>query len=291
MRGYQTFRMDRINWHKGGILVYIPVQDLTIDTSKEAEINGIKLHTNNQEIKIYNIYCPVDKQLSLDILEVPEDKCLVIGDLNSHSESWGYETSDRRVEDWQIDNNLLLLNNADDPPTFYSRRWLTTSSPDLAFATNDIQARTTRTVLKQLGGSDHRPVKLAVDLNYRPKESIILPRWNYRKADWDLYANKTDENTRNLKENPNINKMVKQLNEALLKAANESIPRGARKNYKPYWTDELSELDNKEVHEARETAETIPSVENNTFSLKKPQPDTRRYVFKQQERSGRRKQN
>ena len=80
------------------------------------------------------------------------------------------------VEDWQIDHQLHLLNKADDPPTFYSRRWHTTSTPDLAFATNNLQASAEQTVLDQLVGSDHRPVKLSFNLNHQPEYCRPLPR-------------------------------------------------------------------------------------------------------------------
>ena len=66
---------------------------------------------------------------------MPESNTLVIGDSNRHYTSWGYETNDRRWEkgeDWQFHNNLLLLNDPDDPPTYYSRIWTITFTLDLA---------------------------------------------------------------------------------------------------------------------------------------------------------------
>ena len=47
-----------------------------------------------------------------------------------------------------------------------------------------------------------------------------------------------------------------------MKAAKETIPRGARKNYRPYWTEELQELEDK-VEAARVEAEQHPTVKNN----------------------------
>ena len=41
-----------------------------------------------------------------------------------------------------------------DPPTFYSRVWKTTSTPDIAIATDNIQKIAKREVSEQLGGSD-----------------------------------------------------------------------------------------------------------------------------------------
>ena len=73
---------------------------------------------------------------------------MVLGDFNSRSTCWGYDETDTRgdeVKDWQIDNNMILLNMPEDTPTFYSRRWMTTSTPDLAFATDDLSPKLTST--------------------------------------------------------------------------------------------------------------------------------------------------
>ena len=60
----------------------------------------------------------------------------------------------------------------------------------------------------------------------------------------------------------NINQEVKSLNDCILKAAKETIPRGARKNYRPYWTAELQEMEDT-VETARVDAEQRPTVQNN----------------------------
>jgi hypothetical protein len=65
------------------------------------------------------------------------------------------------VEDWQVDTKLVLLNDPDDPPSFFSRTWLKSYTPDLAFATNDLAGISSRTVLAQLGGSITAPSELA----------------------------------------------------------------------------------------------------------------------------------
>ena len=60
----------------------------------------------------------------------------------------------------------------------------------------------------------------------------------------------------------NIDQQVKNLNDCILKAAKETIPRGARKNYRPYWTAELQEMEDM-VETARVEAEQHPTVQNN----------------------------
>ena len=276
IRGYQTFRMDR-KGHKGGVIILvkndIPAKEIQVKTERpegsdnvQAEIHGVNITLNQTNIKVYNVYCPDNKNLSLQAMDIPTDNCLVIGDFNSHSTSWGYEENDTRgdeVEDWQSETSMVLINDPEDPPTFYSRRWMTTTTPDLAFASGNLAGKTKRKVLSQLGGSDHRPVLLSIALEYKPKDERTFPRWNYKKANWENFQRLTDELCRKLKTNHrNINHQVKRFNDCIIKAAEQSIPRGARKNYRPYWTKELQELED-DVEMARTEAELHPTVQNN----------------------------
>ena len=158
---------------------------------------------------------------------------------------------------------MVLINDPDDPPTFYSRRWMTTSTPDLAFASGNLANKIQRNVTTQLGGSDHRPVLLTMDLEWKQKDGKTFPRWNHKKANWNLFSQLTNKYSKMIKTNHyNINQQVKSLNHCILKAAKETIPRGARKNYRPYWTAELQEMEDM-VETARVEAEQHPTVQNN----------------------------
>ena len=98
---------------------------------------------------------------------------------------------------------------------------------DLAFCTDDIDGQINREVREQLGGSDHRPMLLTMS-TYIFCESP-LSRWNYKKADWTLYIQLTDQVTRDIRvEGRDINK---EFNAGILTASQTSIPRGARQNY------------------------------------------------------------
>ena len=206
----------------------IAASDFKVDTNQQAEIHGVKITVDNSTISILNLYCPPDKDLSLQHIHVPSQNCLAVGDFNSHSTSSGYGETDRRgdeVEDWQIENNMLLLNDPEDPPTFFSRRWISTSTPDLAFATGDLSRKTNRKVLSQLAGSDHRPVLLAINLQYRPSNPKTFPRWNYKKADWEMFSRLTNEYCKTVKaDHFNVNKAIDSLNQSILGAASETIP-------------------------------------------------------------------
>ena len=114
---------------------------------------------NDTELQILNFYCPNDRPLSLDTNKTSNSSFIAVGDFNSHSQSWGYSHMDRRgeeVEDWQDEHNLILINTPSDTPTFYSRRWRTTSTPDLAFCTEDLHRETQREVGEQLGSKSSR---------------------------------------------------------------------------------------------------------------------------------------
>ena len=227
VRGYETFRVDREGRHKGGVLMLvrnsIAAQDFKIDTNQQAEIQGVNCVIENRNLRILNVYCPPDRDLSLPLMDIPNQDCMVMGDFNSHSERWGYAETDKRgedVEDWEIDTNLHLLNKEDDEPTFYSRRWNTTSTPDLAFSTDNLFPVTERTVLKQLGGSDHKPIKLSINLDVPIPQAKCLPRWNYKKADWSMYEALTDTYTRPINiRRKDTNKMVGEFTAAMLNAA------------------------------------------------------------------------
>ena len=230
----------------------------------EAEYIEVKVTIRDSTVNIINYYCPDNKMLSLDTIQVPNSGFLIAGDFNSWSQSWGYNTINNRgeeVEAWQDEHQLILVNDPTDPPTFYSRRWHTTSTPDLAFCTDDIHSKISRKVEDQLGGSDHRPVVLTlrgVETLEHPRQ----PRWNYKKAQWGLYSIRTNELTKNIEvKGRNINNVVKEFNNSIAQAAKECIPNGARKDYTPYWTSELQKAHDA-LTEARREAETNPSQEN-----------------------------
>ena len=121
----------------------------------------MKLILPDRNLTICNLYSPPDKAINLQILQPNSEDWMIIGDFNSHSPSWGYPSLDAKgeeVEHWIVSNRLVLINTPTDPPTFYSRVWKATSTPDIAIATDNIQKIAKREVSEQLGGSDHKHV-------------------------------------------------------------------------------------------------------------------------------------
>ncbi|KAK7108155.1 hypothetical protein V1264_015944 [Littorina saxatilis] len=271
IRGYETFRHDRASGHKGGVIILVKnsmaAAEIYRSQDGATECLGVCLLAGKKPLAIFNVYSPPAKQLDPHNIPILPDRCLITGDFNSHSPSWGYRQIDSKgeeVEDWMLTNQLTLLNQPDDPCTYYSRAWRTTSSPDLAIATDDVAQITTREVSSQLGGSDHKPVILNMNEERNTTTQKQTPRWNYKKAKWGMFQQLLDKNCRKLDfKDQNLNQHAELFCQAVLKAAKNSIPRGSRKNYKPGWNSHLQQLHDM-LSSAREAMELNPTDENVT---------------------------
>ena len=189
VRGYQCFRTDRGgDRRKGGIITLIKsnINAYMSSSSKdEPEQYTVTVKTLKRKILLVKYYGPNNANLAPHNIHVRDSNFIIMGEFNSHSQGWDYDHIDARgeeIEAWQDDNNLTLINQPYDAPTFYSRCWHTTSTPDIALCTGDSHGITMREVVDQLGGSDHRQVYLTLET--RTVKSSTLPMWNYNKTNW-----------------------------------------------------------------------------------------------------------
>ena len=127
---------DREHGSKGGLLVLAkniyPAAEIHRSGDEDTEALGIKLMFEGNRLSIYNLYSPPPKALHLHAIQPEEERWIIMGDFNSHSPSWGYPDLDPKgdeVEDWIITNQMILINRPDEPHTYYSRAWRTTSCP------------------------------------------------------------------------------------------------------------------------------------------------------------------
>ena len=214
----------------------------------------VKLILPDRNLTICNFCSLPNKAISLHILQPYSEDWMIVGDFNSHSCSLGYPSLDAKgeVEHWIVLNRLVLINIPTDPPTFYSRVWKTKITPDIAIATDNIQKIAKRDVSVQLGGSDHKPVILTLAKQVNTSARKMPPSWNYKKADWKRFRELADIYTKSITFSKHgVNKNASNFNSAVLKIAKESIPRGRRHDYKPYWNKTLEKI-YKELSEARE---------------------------------------
>ena len=233
VRGFETFRRDREHGPKGGLLILVkniyPAAEIHRSGDENTEVLGIKLILEGNPLSIYNLYSPPPKALRLHAIQPEEERWIIMGDFNSHSPSWGYPDLDAKgdeVEDWIITNQMVLINRPDEPHTYYSRAWRKTSCPDIAIATDDVAKTTKRHVEQQLGGSDHKPILLAIKQDLREAGRKLFPSWNYKRANWPEFRKKADENCRNqMMEQHHLNEKVKLFTEAILSAAKKNSQR------------------------------------------------------------------
>ena len=102
MRGYQCIRTDRAGYrNKGGVLTLVKSNInvyLSGSSTDSAEYQVVKIKTKTKEIHLVNYYCP--NNVNLDLLNIPvvRTNFIIVGDFNSHSQSWGYNHIDARGE-------------------------------------------------------------------------------------------------------------------------------------------------------------------------------------------------
>ena len=181
IRGYKVFRQDRENRPKGGLLTLVRKNIPTAEIQRfgqadlDTEYLGVKLVLAGTPVTVFSICSPPDKQIQLHNINVEPQSWIIPGDFNSNSPSWGYEQLNNKgeVENWIPENRLILINKPDDPDAFYSRTWRTTSTPDLAITTDDIQGIAEREVSSQLIGSDHRPVIISIKGQTQPHRNKL----------------------------------------------------------------------------------------------------------------------
>jgi len=56
---------------------------------EEDEHLELKVTIKDNNLTIVNVYCPNDKKLSLDTIQIPDSNFIIAGDFNRQSQSWG----------------------------------------------------------------------------------------------------------------------------------------------------------------------------------------------------------
>ena len=249
-----------------GVVTYIrndvPGDVTNIDTPQPTDIQTASIWFFDTEYKIHNIYNPPQNELDTTyFFQLRTQNVIIAGDFNGHSPQWGYQNYNRtgkQIEELCESTNLSVLQDASSTPTLLHRVHNTLSRPDLTIVSSNLEQITTTEVIDGIG-SDHKPTLIKV-FKKQQKQFERRPRWNFRKANWEGYRNAIDENL-----DTSQCESAEQLNEslitAILAAAKENIPRGCRKNYKPFWNEDIDHAV-KERKAARKQLEQFPTTEN-----------------------------
>ena len=109
------------------------------------------------------------------------------------STTWKYQStnpSGETLEDWALAVDFQLLYNPKQSDSFHSRRWNSTTNPDMALA--NITPSLKRLVLNPFFKSQHEPSLISPVNLIRSIPSKAVKRWNFRKANWFRFTHLVD---------------------------------------------------------------------------------------------------
>ncbi|UYV69029.1 hypothetical protein LAZ67_6002109 [Cordylochernes scorpioides] len=164
------------------------------------------------------------------------------GDLNAKHQLWGCSTPNPRgkiLSNLLDDNAFMCLNDGN--PTHHSYSYNTAQALDISFSSPDIFHKFKWQILKSIG-SDHLPI--LIEISTKTKTSSIKEKfWNFKKANWNLYQQNTNEDFRKA---PTRIKDLEQnwisFKNTIIKAAKVSIPRGNIKKWIPNYTHQAKDI-------------------------------------------------
>ena len=210
------------------------------------------------------MYCPPGTNSGLPLINEAKTKTIIAGDFNAHLPELGYERYNnmgREVEALNIENHIHLLQNEQSQPTCLHRRHSTTSRPDLTFVSADIHNKTNIKIIDDIG-SDHLAILTTIDLRQQKRSRAQRKTfWNFKKANWKAYREKTNIELENIDQNQPIEQLCLSICSTTHAAAKKTVPQGIHKKFKAFWTSEISDAV-KQRQKARKTAEKDPSTQN-----------------------------
>ncbi|UYV76318.1 hypothetical protein LAZ67_14000008, partial [Cordylochernes scorpioides] len=248
-KNYNILRKDR-NKEGGGLAFLIKnlyYEDIAINipNTSDLEAQGIKVYLNqNKTINIFNMYHPPNNKLIDDgtMAQFLTDNTIIVGDLNAKHQLWGCSTPNPRgkiLSNLFDDNAFMCLNDGN--PTHHSYSYNTAQALDISFSSPDIFHKCKSQILKSIG-SDHLPI--LIEISTKTKTSSIKEKfWNFKKANWNLYQQNTNEGFRKA---PTRIKDLEQnwisFKNTIIKAAKVSIPRGNIKKWIPNYTHQAKDI-------------------------------------------------
>lgn len=194
LKNFEIYRTDSPNDSHGyrGVMIAVnkSVFSKKIEIVSDLQIIAVTVHLGIT-FSICNIYLPPNQPIQTeDLLHIYNSlphPILFLGDLNGHSPMWGSTDLNARgkiIERFIDLSNTLLLNTGE--ATFLSSTFGTYSSLDLTICSPSLYNNIEWTVLPELYGSDHFPIR--IKLHNTNHNITKKPRWIIEKADWPLFT-------------------------------------------------------------------------------------------------------
>jgi hypothetical protein len=153
-----------------------------------------------------------------------------LGDFNAHAPFWDRlrtQVSSNRFLQNIIDSNLVLLNDGRItriPDVFYH----SPSAIDLSLVSPDLAVNTDWEVHDDCLGSDHLPIIITVNFvmhDQTDQRDDKIPKFKYDCADWKKFQSHLEKYNLEEIKHEDIDIFYSNFIEAVLKAANQSIPK------------------------------------------------------------------
>lgn len=227
----------------------------------------LRVQKGKKGLTIGSVYAEKNKPLeellraAENVVQNSKDGIVITGDFNAQSQVWGGSTTDGRGEkilEWATENDLLILNEADDLPTYDCSRghsWI-----DLTIVNKEVSWDEWQ-VLEEETLSDHRAIWFEVEIcgeegKVCTQETARLI-FNKKKANWDNFVDHLEGSARDLERCENLGERWQ---DRCLKALRGAVPviRGKRKrkNTQIWWNIELSNIRKKVNALRRKTQNT-----------------------------------
>jgi len=223
------------------------------------------------------------------LVKVKPQNCIIGMDSNAKSKIWFRNSEDNRgqlLEDFISQNDLLVLNNNEDIPTFHTFRGdvIAESYIDITIANVNSSALITHwQVLKEDSLSDHRYIFFTINDTISKIEHRSTIKFNTKSANWETFADLWKPHIQhhiqlieNITNTSQLNAYVNTFDLLLTQICFKSMSKVSHNNKHPnsnnWWTQELSEcrlkVNNARRRHQRCQRENRPELKNAYLSLK-----------------------
>jgi exonuclease III len=166
---YDQQRKDQ-ETRTGGVMTLIKnnVNYTQLPSPKNIEAIGTKIHMDQTEINLFNIYIPPRKPVDLKELEsiFQYNNCIITGDLNAHNKLWNSDYNNKMgntIEELMDKYDFSVLNTGQ--PTHQKQKGGMTSI-DITIVSNSLVLNSTWHTINNTLGSDHQPTFTTLNQNH-----------------------------------------------------------------------------------------------------------------------------
>lgn len=263
---YKTIYDDTCDQPKTAIIITNKLlQAIELKTFATSYSTFAKIQFCAKTFIFISAYCSPTSDLSNQLahmqdffIKVKPQNCIIGMDSNAKSKIWFSDCEDNRgelIEDFISQNDLLVLNNNENMPTFHTIRGdvIAESFIDITIANVNSSALITHwQVLTEDSLSDHRYIYFTINDTIPRIEHRSTVKFNTKSANWETFANlwrphvqhhiKLIENIANASQlNAYVNTFDLLLTQICFKSMSKVSQNNKHSNSNNRWTQELSE--------------------------------------------------